>query len=106
MVIAQDFVPSTHLIHQQRGDLGQFVLEDGVRLSGHVFDADGSPVSNVWVNAELTGGPAKKQIGMPVIDALARSALADEKGQFATGPLPAGEYDLLISEYPRDDSVA
>jgi RNA polymerase sigma factor (sigma-70 family) len=101
-LLPQDFVPSTHLIHQQRGDLGQFVLEDGVRLSGQVFDADGSPVSNVWVNAELIGGPAKKQIGMPVIDALARSALADEKGQFATGPLPVGEYDLLISEYPHD----
>jgi len=102
-LLPQDFVPSTHLIHQQRGDLGQFMLEDGVRLSGRVFDSDGSPVSQVWVNAELSGGPAKKSIGMPVADALARSALTDEQGQFATGPLPAGDYHILISEYPRDN---
>jgi RNA polymerase sigma factor (sigma-70 family) len=101
-LLPEDFAPSTHLIHQQRGDLGQFILEDGVRLSGTVFDSDGLPVSHVWVNAELSGGPAKKVIGMPVIDALARSALTDEQGQFATGPLPAGDYNVLISEYPRD----
>ena len=102
-VLPQDFVPSTHLIHQQRGDLGQFILEDGVRLSGQVFDSDGLPVSHVWVNAELSGGPAKKPIEMPVADALARSVLTDAQGQFATGPLPPGDYDVLISEYPRDN---
>lgn len=102
-LLPQDFVPSTHLIHQQRGDLGQFVLEDGVRLSGQVFDSDGSPVSHVWVNAELSGGPAKKPTGMPVADAMVRSALTDAQGQFATGPLPVGDYDVLISETPRDN---
>jgi RNA polymerase sigma factor (sigma-70 family) len=102
-LLPQDFVPSTHLIHQQRGDLGQFALEDGVRLTGQVFDSDGLPVSHVWVNAELSGGPAKKPIGMPVADALSRSALTDEQGQFATGPLPVGDYYVLISEYPRDN---
>jgi hypothetical protein len=59
-------------------------------------------VSQVWVNAELAAGPAKKSIEMPVMDALSRSALTDEQCQFATGPLPAGEYDLLISDHPRD----
>lgn len=102
-LLPQQFVPSTHLLHQQRGDLGQFVLEDGIRLSGRVLDSGGLPVSNVWVNAELSGGPAKKRIDMPVADALERSALTDLQGQFATGPLPAGEYDLLISESPRDN---
>lgn len=102
-LLPQDFAPSTHLIHQQRGDLGQFILEDGVRLLGHVFDSAGLPVNHTWVNVELSGGPAKKQIGMPVADALRRSALTDEQGQFATGPLPAGDYDVLVSEYPRDN---
>ena len=101
-LLPQDFVPSTHLVHQQRGDLGQFILEDGVRLSGQVFDSDGLRVSHVWVNAELSGGPAKKPIDMPVADAMARSALTDAQGHFATGPLPPGAYDVLISEYPRD----
>jgi hypothetical protein len=101
-LLPQEFVPSTHLLHQQRGDLGQFVLEGGTRLSGRVLDSLGAPVSHVWVNAELSSGPAKKQIGMPVKDSLSRSALTDEQGQFAAGPLPAGQYDLLISDYPRD----
>lgn len=102
-LLPQEFVSSTHLIHQQRGDLGQFVLEDGVRLSGQVFDSDGSPVSHVQVNAELSGGPAKMPIGMPVADALRRSALTDEQGHFATGPLPLGDYDILMTETPRDN---
>ncbi|MGA2245164.1 MAG: hypothetical protein ABSH48_09210 [Verrucomicrobiota bacterium] len=101
-LLPQDFAPSTHLLHKQRGDLGQFGLEEGIRLAGRVLSSDGSPVGPVWVNAELSGGPAKKPIGMPVIDALSRSALTDNQGQFALGPLPAGDYNLLISEYPRD----
>lgn len=101
-LLPEHFSPSTHLIHQERGDLGRFTLENGIRLSGQVFDSEGEPVPHVWVNAEISGGPAKKNIGMPVIDALSRSALSDEHGQFAMGPLPAGDYDLLTSEYPRD----
>jgi RNA polymerase sigma factor (sigma-70 family) len=101
-LLPQEFAPSTQLIHQRRGDLGQFVLEGGTRLCGRVLDSGDAPVSNVWVNAEIAGGPAKKHIDMPVMDALARSVLTDGQGKFATGPLPAGEYDLLITEYPRD----
>jgi RNA polymerase sigma factor (sigma-70 family) len=102
-LLPREFAPSTHLLHQQRGDLGQFVLEDGIRLSGRVLDSAGAPVSHVWVNAELAGGPAKKRIGMPVADALARSVPTDEQGQFAVGPLPAGQYNLLIADHPRDN---
>lgn len=102
-LLPHDYSPSTHLLHQQRGDLGQFKLEDGIRLSGQVVDADGAPAGSVWVNAELYGGPAKQRIGMPVMDALSRSVLTDQQGQFVTEPLPAGDYDLLISEHPRDN---
>lgn len=103
-LLPQQFSPSTHLIHQQRGDLGLLTLENGIRLSGQVFDSEGQPVFHVWINAELSDGPAKQNIGMPVMDALGRSALTDEHGQFAMGPLPAGDYDLLTSEYARDES--
>jgi hypothetical protein len=102
-LLPHDFSPSTHLLHLQRGDLGQFKLEDGIRLSGQVVDADGAPAVSVWVNAELSGGPAKQYIDMPVVDALSRSVLTDQQGQFVTEPLPAGDYDLLISEAPRDN---
>lgn len=101
-LLPRDFAPSTHLLHQQRGNLGQFTLEDGIRLSGQVFNSDGTPAGSVWINAELSGGPAKQRIGMPVADALGRSALTDDQGRFTMGPLPAGDYDLLTSEYPRD----
>lgn len=101
-ILPQDFAPSTHLLHQQRGDLGQITLADGIRLSGQVLTSDGSPAGSVWVNAEIYGGPAKQRIDMPVIDALSRSALTDSQGHFTMGPLPAGDYDLLITEYPRD----
>jgi beta-lactamase regulating signal transducer with metallopeptidase domain len=102
-LLPRDFAPSTRLLHQQRGNLGQFKLADGIRLSGQVFESDGTPAGSVWVNAELSGGPAKQHIGMPVADALRRSALTDGQGRFAMGPLPAGDYDLLTSEYPRDN---
>jgi beta-lactamase regulating signal transducer with metallopeptidase domain len=102
-LLPHDYSPSTHLLHQQRGDLGQFKLEGGIRLSGRVVAADGTPAGSVWVNAELSGGPAKQDIGMPVADALSRSVLTDQEGQFVTEPLPAGDYDLLISEQFRDD---
>jgi beta-lactamase regulating signal transducer with metallopeptidase domain len=101
-LLPHDFVPSTHLLHQQRGNLGRFTLQDGIRLSGQALNNDGSPAGSVWVNAELSGGPAKQRIGMPVIDALSRSALTDGQGRFAMEPLPAGDYQLLTSEYPRD----
>ena len=101
-LLPRDFAPSTHLLHQSRGNLGQFTLEDGIRLSGQVLDSDGTPAGSVWINAELSGGPAKQRIRMPVIDALSRSALTDDQGRFTMDPLPAGEYDLLTSEYPRD----
>ena len=101
-LLPRDFAPSTHLLHQSRGNLGQFTLEDGIRLSGQVLDSDGTPAGSLWINAELSGGPAKQQIRMPVIDALSRSALTDDQGRFTMDPLPAGDYDLLTSEYPRD----
>jgi len=101
-LLPQDLAPATHLLHQQRGDLGQLTLENGIPITGQVLANDGSPVDSVWVNAELTGGPAKKRIGMPVADAMSRSALTDRQGRFSVGPLPAGDYDLLISENPRD----
>jgi beta-lactamase regulating signal transducer with metallopeptidase domain len=99
------YSPSTHLYHQPQGDLGRFTLEKGETLQGRVVTLEGKPVSKVWVNAELRSGPAKKEIGMPVFDSLARVALTDSDGRFTMKPLPVGEYTLIISDYARGGDV-
>ena len=100
-ILPTDFAPSTHVANTKRGDFGRFVLEKGLILQGRVVDSDGKPLSNVWVNADICGGPAKKSIGMPVFDHLARSALSNQKGEFVMSPLPAGEYDVIVADQPR-----
>jgi beta-lactamase regulating signal transducer with metallopeptidase domain/5-hydroxyisourate hydrolase-like protein (transthyretin family)/protocatechuate 3,4-dioxygenase beta subunit len=84
-------------------DLGTLAVEDGIRLRGKVVGVDGTPIPNVWVNAELEAGPAKKQIDMPVADAIERSALTDASGEFALAPLPAGTYRVLPEENPDEN---
>ncbi|HBO46360.1 MAG TPA: hypothetical protein DD670_21020 [Planctomycetaceae bacterium] len=100
-IIPKDYAPSTHVLHSKRGDLGRFVLEKGLVLKGRVVDVSGTPVPKVSVNAELHGGPAKQEIDMPVVDYLARSASTDEKGEFVMAPLPAGEYNLTVTDENR-----
>lgn len=101
-ILPKDFVFSTHLLHEKRGDLGRFVLEEGIRVSGRVLDSQGKPVGDVWVNADFRSGPAKRHIDLPVADAAVRSALTGPNGEFAMDPLPAGEYSMILSERPRD----
>jgi beta-lactamase regulating signal transducer with metallopeptidase domain/5-hydroxyisourate hydrolase-like protein (transthyretin family) len=100
-ILPKDYAPSTHVAHTKRGDFGRFVLEKGLVLKGHVVDIDGKPLPNVWVNAEIRGGPAKQSLGMSVFDKLARAALSDRNGEFRMAPLPAGVYDLIEADYPR-----
>lgn len=100
-IIPEDYSPSTHVLHAKRGDLGRFVLAKGLVLKGRVVDIDGKPLKNVWVNAELRGGPAKQRYEMPVFDYVARSALSDDQGEFSMAPLPAGDYDLIMADEPR-----
>jgi hypothetical protein len=92
------------LLHQKRGDLGRFVLEKGITLQGRVLDSQGKPVGNVWVNAELRSGLAQQPIGMPVADQISRSALSSATGEFTLRPLPPGQYDMMITDYPRTGS--
>jgi beta-lactamase regulating signal transducer with metallopeptidase domain len=103
-IIPKDYSPSTHVLHNKRGDLGRFILEKGLVLKGRVMDAEGKPLKDVWVNADIRGGPAKQKIDMSVFDYLARSALSDDKGEFAMAPLPAGDYDLIVADQPRAGS--
>lgn len=103
-ILPDGYSPSTHVLHANRGDLGRFTLERGLVLRGRVVDNDGKPLKNVWVNADIHGGPAKQQINMPVFDHLSRSALSNGKGEFAMMPLPAGDYELIVADRPRSGS--
>ena len=102
-LLPQDYAPSTHVIGEKRGDLARFELEQGIALKGRVVDEQEKPVAGVWVNAEIVGGASKKEYDLPVSDALERSALTDEKGEFALKPLPPGECLIKVEEYPQDN---
>ena len=81
------------------------MLEKGIILKGRVADIDGKPLPNVWVNAEITGGPAAKSMPLTVGDHLMRSALSDSKGGFVMRPLPAGEYAVVMADHARGGLV-
>jgi beta-lactamase regulating signal transducer with metallopeptidase domain len=101
-ILPKDAAPSAHLVDEKRGDLGRFTLEKGIVLTGRVRDEHDKPVAGVWVNAEITGGPAKKVSGLPVADFLARAALTDGEGRFRLAPLPAGDCLVRVADYPHD----
>ena len=67
-----------------------------------LVDEHGKPAPGVWIEADIVGGPAKQKYDLPVADMLERTALTDAKGEFTADPLPAGEYRVRVSEYPRD----
>jgi hypothetical protein len=104
-ILPKDYAPSTQMAGAKRGNLGRFVLEKGIVLKGRVLDADGKPLPNVWVNADIRGGKAKKEIMSQVYDHLTRSALSGETGEFALPPLPDGEYSLSVFDEPRGGLV-
>jgi beta-lactamase regulating signal transducer with metallopeptidase domain len=101
-LLPKDFAAQTHVIDRRRGDLGVFQLEKGVRLSGRVVDQQGSPLPNLWVNARLVDGPAKKEINLVCADQIERSALTDADGRFQLGPLPPSTYRVVPDLFPEE----
>ncbi|MEN6494531.1 MAG: hypothetical protein ABFD16_09570, partial [Thermoguttaceae bacterium] len=58
-----------------------------------------------WVNAWITGGAAKREHNLPVVEMLARAGLTDPQGEFTLAPLAAGEYVVNVEEYPQDGLI-
>src|SRR5262249_47473337 len=87
-ILPEQYVPSTHVIKDKRGDVGTFTLRTGPRLRGRVLDAKGNPVAGVNVNAESRD--RNEEITEPVADNIDRSAVTNEKGEFEMKPLPPG----------------
>jgi Carboxypeptidase regulatory-like domain len=87
----------------KRGDLGAFTLSNGVTFRGKVLDAKGKPLAGVNVNAE-TMEPNEELAGLIVADAIRRSAVTDDKGEFAMAPLPPGAYRVRPDKHSSDSS--
>jgi beta-lactamase regulating signal transducer with metallopeptidase domain len=102
-LLPEQFVPTTHVVKDKRGDLGTFTLQTGPRLKGTVLDAKGKPVAGVTVNAESRD--RNEEITEPVADNINRSAVTNDKGEFEMNPLPPGNYLVKPGEYPRDGSL-
>ena len=100
--LPEQYVPSTHVVKDRRGDLGTHTMRDGPRLAGKVLDAKGKPVAGVVVNAESQD--RNEEITQPVADNINRSATTDANGEFALAPLPPGNYLVKPGEYARDAS--
>lgn len=102
-VLPENYVPTTHVIKDKRGDLGPFTLQSGPRLKGTLLDARGKPLAGVIVNAESQ--ERNEEITEPVADQINRSAVTNEKGEFAMNPLPPGNYLVKPGDYEQDASL-
>jgi protocatechuate 3,4-dioxygenase beta subunit len=102
-LLPEKFVPETHVLKEnKRGDLGTFILKDGISIRGRVVDAEGKPLANVNVNAESQD--RNEEITLPVADNINRSAVTNDKGEFEMNPLPPGNYNVKPDEHARDGS--
>ncbi|HEV3435707.1 MAG TPA: carboxypeptidase-like regulatory domain-containing protein, partial [Gemmata sp.] len=102
-VLPEEYVPTTTVVQEKRGDLGTFTLKTGPRLRGTVLDAKGKPVAGLLVNAESQD--RNEEITEPVADSINRSSVTNEKGEFEMKPLPPGHYQVKPGDYPRDSSI-
>ncbi len=104
-VIPKDFAIVQRYLDKERGDLGAFKLEPGIRLSGRLLDAEGKPVANVAVNMHRERGKDDDAFNqLAVFTSVRRAALTDSEGRFAYDPLAAGDY-LLRAEDNLSDPI-
>lgn len=103
-ILPENHAPSTHVIKDptKRGDMGRFVMSPGIVLKGTVFDAQGKVIPGVYVHANKRGGI--EDFNLPVGDAIGRTALTDDKGEFTFAPLPAGNFEVMPEEQGHDPS--
>jgi hypothetical protein len=102
-VLPDAFAPAMHVIPEgKRGELGTFVLERGIRLSGRAFDMQGKPLVGMFiqVNRERGSVPEGEILNqLMVSDSIRRTAETDAEGRFTFDPLPAGSYQVEPIDY-------
>jgi beta-lactamase regulating signal transducer with metallopeptidase domain/protocatechuate 3,4-dioxygenase beta subunit len=102
-LLPEKYVPETHVLKDnKRGDLGTFVLHEGMVIRGRLLDAEGKPLAGVNVNAESQD--RNEEITLPVADNINRSAVTNDKGEFEMNPLPPGNYQIKPDVFARDAS--
>jgi protocatechuate 3,4-dioxygenase beta subunit len=103
-VLPTKYAPSSHVVKDnKRGDLGKIGLEEGVVMRGKVLDAQGKPLSGVYVAAEREGrDEALAQLA--VSDSIRRCAPSNDKGEFELMPLPPGTYRVHPTDYNSEPS--
>jgi beta-lactamase regulating signal transducer with metallopeptidase domain len=102
-LLPEKYVPETHILKDnKRGDLGAFVLREGIVIRGKLLDAQGKPLAGVNVNAESQDG--NEEITLPVADNINRSGVSNDKGEFEMNPLPPGNYQIKPDVFARDAS--
>lgn len=77
-------------VGQQRGDLGDITLTEGFPIQGVVTDAEGNPMSGLWVN--ITPEEDRREASYE----MKRSAQTDQQGKFQSRPLKPGKYLLEV----------
>ncbi len=93
-VAAISIIPRDHCmkhvdVGEKRGDLGDIKLSNGFTMSGIVRDAEGKPMSGLWVNLrpEDEQGASYEML---------RSAKTDDEGRFTSRPLKSGKYRVEV----------
>lgn len=89
------FIPPDHCMKhidlgEQRGDLGDITLTGGFPVQGVVTDAEGNPMSGLWVN--MTPEEERNQASYE----MKRSARTDQEGKFQTRPIKPGKYLIEV----------
>jgi hypothetical protein len=104
-VLPKAYAPELHLIADgKRGDLGTITLKKGMTVTGLAFDAQGKPLSGLFVEAdrERGSGPDFEALGqLTVADAIRRTAETDALGRFTFDPLPPGSYRVMPTDFNR-----
>jgi hypothetical protein len=100
-VVPKEFAIVEKYVGKERGDLGEFRLQPGVRVGGQVLSAEGKPLSGVAVNINWAGD--RSGVGnLPVATSIRRGAISDAEGRFAFDPLPAGDYRVIPEDHRSD----
>jgi len=90
----------------RRGDLGRFVLRDGLPIAGRVLDDAGKPLAGVPVRAYRVRKQAAETKKGGLWDEswtdFERWAITNATGDFRIPPVPPGDYKVVPTEQGRD----